>query len=100
MTPPMINEQDYAATVLALPARRFLQLVERLVGPPDHHGKHHALSWPGRQERDQGGNRRQAHERARSLDFQPWIAPCQRQDRKSTRLNSSHVKSSYAVFCW
>src|SRR5690606_39589081 len=21
-------------------------------------------------------------------------------DRKSTRLNSSHVKSSYAVFCW
>src|SRR5215475_10220817 len=22
-----------------------------------------------------------------------------RQDRKSTRLNSSHVKSSYAVFC-
>src|SRR5690606_41781863 len=27
--------------------------------------------------------------------------PCagQRQDRKSTRLNSSHVKISYAVFC-
>src|SRR5690349_22491763 len=24
----------------------------------------------------------------------PW------QDRKSTRLNSSHVESSYAVFCW
>src|SRR5690349_22381173 len=23
----------------------------------------------------------------------------QRQDRKSTRLNSSHVESSYAVFC-
>src|SRR5690606_40286018 len=22
------------------------------------------------------------------------------EDRKSTRLNSSHVKSSYAVFCW
>src|SRR5690606_23156990 len=22
------------------------------------------------------------------------------QDRKSTRLNSSHVKTSYAVFCW
>src|SRR5690606_39727729 len=21
-------------------------------------------------------------------------------DRKSTRLNSSHVKNSYAVFCW
>src|SRR5690606_41857874 len=25
---------------------------------------------------------------------------CQKQDRKSTRLNSSHVKTSYAVFCW
>src|SRR5690606_40958717 len=24
---------------------------------------------------------------------------CARQDRKSTRLNSSHVKISYAVFC-
>src|SRR5690554_7579936 len=23
-----------------------------------------------------------------------------RADRKSTRLNSSHVRSSYAVFCW
>src|SRR5690606_39822372 len=25
--------------------------------------------------------------------------PCSSQDRKSTRLNSSHVKISYAVFC-
>src|SRR5690606_40621909 len=24
---------------------------------------------------------------------------CRTQDRKSTRLNSSHVKTSYAVFC-
>src|SRR5690606_41981643 len=35
-----------------------------------------------------------------------WLAPCTRMiiscrssDRKSTRLNSSHVKISYAVFC-
>src|SRR5690606_41986554 len=27
------------------------------------------------------------------------IQPCPLQDRKSTRLNSSHVKISYAVFC-
>src|SRR5690606_40029963 len=28
------------------------------------------------------------------------VAPeCYREDRKSTRLNSSHVKISYAVFC-
>src|SRR5690349_23093104 len=26
-----------------------------------------------------------------------WIPPCE--DRKSTRLNSSHVEISYAVFC-
>src|SRR5579862_6157688 len=26
-------------------------------------------------------------------------SPCSRQDRKSTRLNSSHSSTSYAVFC-
>src|SRR5436305_3220108 len=29
---------------------------------------------------------------------EPWIAH-QKLDRKSTRLNSSHVRISYAVFC-
>src|SRR5690606_40869672 len=28
-----------------------------------------------------------------------WIGKANREDRKSTRLNSSHVKISYAVFC-
>src|SRR5207249_5837465 len=28
-----------------------------------------------------------------------WPRPDERRDRKSTRLNSSHVSSSYAVFC-
>src|SRR5437667_7203497 len=28
----------------------------------------------------------------------PWAVPSQ-QDRKSTRLNSSHITISYAVFC-
>src|SRR5690554_7637095 len=39
-------------------------------------------------------------------DDLPWIAPLQKwinssfeRDRKSTRLNSSHVRISYAVFC-
>src|SRR5690606_41539676 len=27
------------------------------------------------------------------------LDPVEREDRKSTRLNSSHVKTSYAVFC-
>src|SRR3989442_11904242 len=28
-----------------------------------------------------------------------WNSPPRRPDRKSTRLNSSHVRISYAVFC-
>src|SRR5690242_21625501 len=28
-----------------------------------------------------------------------WLAECCMQDRKSTRLNSSHMSISYAVFC-
>src|SRR5690606_40832331 len=34
----------------------------------------------------------------RSADYQEGLASF-REDRKSTRLNSSHVKISYAVFC-
>src|SRR5207249_10773017 len=34
--------------------------------------------------------------RRRHSDYRP---PQSRQDRKSTRLNSSHVSISYAVFC-
>src|SRR5690606_40370553 len=40
-------------------------------------------------ESDQGSTKPSLHERKK-----PW-----REDRKSTRLNSSHVKISYAVFC-
>src|SRR5438874_7033198 len=29
----------------------------------------------------------------------PFVADRRREDRKSTRLNSSHVEISYAVFC-
>src|SRR5437667_4645946 len=29
----------------------------------------------------------------------PWRDRCPRGDRKSTRLNSSHITISYAVFC-
>src|SRR5690606_40557660 len=35
----------------------------------------------------------------RSLPHRPGSALLLRRDRKSTRLNSSHVKISYAVFC-
>src|SRR6266513_2511016 len=40
--------------------------------------------------------------RVRITTLQEWFSPArvqQREDRKSTRLNSSHVSISYAVFC-
>src|SRR5690606_39698021 len=36
---------------------------------------------------------------AERVVYQPCPTTVARQDRKSTRLNSSHVKISYAVFC-
>src|SRR5690606_8330326 len=39
------------------------------------------------------------HEALLCLSQEGLEASFARQDRKSTRLNSSHVKSSYAVFC-
>src|SRR5436309_9333051 len=33
-------------------------------------------------------------------DLLPEVGAAAPTDRKSTRLNSSHVKTSYAVFCW
>src|SRR6266496_6137335 len=42
-------------------------------------------------------NRRRAEER--SVFGRSSRRPVRRRDRKSTRLNSSHVEISYAVFC-
>src|SRR5437899_4983515 len=52
-----------------------------------------ALSHVGQEAWERGGAGRsfRAHPRA--------IAPPRSQDRKSTRLNSSHLGISYAVFC-
>src|SRR5690606_40563905 len=38
-------------------------------------------------------------ERARQANMVSKVVPHEKLDRKSTRLNSSHVKISYAVFC-
>src|SRR6266496_2297396 len=44
--------------------------------------------------------RRQRFHRRRRLDDQHWrVHQLRDRDRKSTRLNSSHVEISYAVFC-
>src|SRR5699024_11810459 len=44
---------------------------------------------------------REPRERFRRLVFSPWFLFSElfSEDRKSTRLNSSHVSTSYAVFC-
>src|SRR5690606_41472733 len=59
-----------------------------------------AAPGPGHGGRDAGcrsdAGRRAALERSQGTVRQPLIGS---EDRKSTRLNSSHVKISYAVFC-
>src|SRR5690606_32664135 len=42
----------------------------------------------------------QYHKHIVAEDLAKRMAVAKSGDRKSTRLNSSHVKSSYAVFCW
>src|SRR5690606_42018603 len=42
---------------------------------------------------------REFERRRRCAALEPALADLPGQDRKSTRLNSSHVKISYAVFC-
>src|SRR5438132_8962499 len=50
--------------------------------------------------RPPSAGRRPLREAARSAPRSPVACPeCPRQDRKSTRLNSSHTVISYAVFC-
>src|SRR5256885_16325348 len=43
--------------------------------------------------------RRSAHGRPRARRQRPWRHGDRHRDRKSTRLNSSHLVISYAVFC-
>src|SRR5436309_10574588 len=44
-------------------------------------------------------DRAEGEDRAQDLPTQTHDEEERREDRKSTRLNSSHVKISYAVFC-
>src|SRR5438874_10691855 len=65
----------------------------------------HLHSFPTRRSSDLGRRVRRCHRRHRRVqllrlaDADGGVQDLQRQDRKSTRLNSSHVEISYAVFC-
>src|SRR5690606_41133106 len=61
----------------------------------------HAADQPARSlARDHQHPRQQARGRGLAVGARDHQrAPAVEQDRKSTRLNSSHVKISYAVFC-
>src|SRR5690606_41953656 len=48
---------------------------------------------------DQGNNKVMLTDRGTMFGYQDLIVDFRGIDRKSTRLNSSHVKTSYAVFC-
>src|SRR5690349_23673954 len=56
---------------------------------------------PGRTAHGPSGDRLRprAHHHRRAHRRPPAPAGARRRDRKSTRLNSSHVEISYAVFC-
>src|SRR5262245_64236385 len=97
---------DWAAGALA---RRILRRHQRIA---QHGGlaDHHAAGAPGQEAAPIELRRRLRHiERARLLQLialdlflQVFAEVCMvlpRQDRKSTRLNSSHLGISYAVFC-
>src|SRR5690606_40697528 len=80
---------------LARPARQLVveqEQVERAERGDDREhpvGDRNALRRP----RDDGGVRAERERETGGGEDQPLL------DRKSTRLNSSHVKNSYAVFC-
>src|SRR5205807_9211624 len=67
------------------------QAVGTLLGPPD-----------GYSERDSGDRPAASRRQDSRLGLRSWREPsrnCPSKDRKSTRLNSSHLVISYAVFC-
>src|SRR5699024_11523625 len=73
-----------------------------------HHGNHHltagqetswVMTWfPSWLEVPPVGDARPALERT-CAEWTDWLGQVRVEDRKSTRLNSSHVSISYAVFC-
>src|SRR5690606_41307401 len=84
--------------LLSFPTRRSSDLEFHhplQVGIPPLPGVAHLLR--ARDHRDHAHGRSEAHGQAAQRAVRH--GPASLEDRKSTRLNSSHVKISYAVFC-
>src|SRR5690348_18086443 len=84
----------------SFPTRRSSDLLVHL--PPPAGGAEH-LPTPQRQQLDGGGDQQREERDAQrghqeGVD-QPGVLGDRSEDRKSTRLNSSHPSISYAVFC-
>src|SRR5207249_12321865 len=63
------------------------------------HGAHHQAPWMGGDERRDVGLGEHGLHRGQPAPGVAGVAGVGRRDRKSTRLNSSHVSNSYAVVC-
>src|SRR5690606_41323082 len=95
-----------AFTVSLLRVRSFLSLVFRCPAPTeiDTLSLHDALPIYGSYLAGMGAKRKQLIKvylrgKTEVAISSRWMDTTHRVDRKSTRLNSSHVKISYAVFC-
>src|SRR5690606_40099581 len=98
-------------TAASSTARYSLSLHDALpisAAPPAPGPTNHPASKPGAASRAGAASRWQSASRHdQETHTVSWISPLhssvgaasRRPDRKSTRLNSSHVKNSYAVFC-
>src|SRR3712207_7745651 len=60
---------------------------------------HHVRVSAAKDMDDAPGRDASGHHFRGRLDFRPLVPQGCHQDRKSTRLNSSHANISYAVFC-
>src|SRR5690606_41674329 len=84
---------------LSFPTRRSSDLsADAGDGTVSHGGKGTVLAATSVPPRCRGSGVRSALDRLRPTP-RGRPPPARRVDRKSTRLNSSHVKTSYAVFC-
>src|SRR5699024_11462082 len=97
-SPPLCSSLSlHGALPISWRVRVFLSLALERAVPRSLEGVATARQQPERGEADDAKHRKDPRGGQRS--GRPAARTIQRGDRKSTRLNSSHVSISYAVFC-